>query len=312
MDAFFPYLGIEGNLSRHPGRPDGRRNREVAVQGRGNDARSIVKEVWLDASCVVGFYRAASVGDDVEPDAEEPGRHASLHPPADEKDRQAQPVSRRFVAPGMRTTTTWAFRVTAGLRIEEKLAELNRKRDYDAIMLKALADRLAEAFAERAHEARREFWGYARGEMLDNKALIGEEYQGIRPAPGYPACRTIRKSGRSSINEGGRGIGMALTESFAAARRFRLRLFLLTPEARYFGIGQSIGTSGGLRQTPGGFGGASRTMARLQSGYKPANRAWFPAVARGPVGQQVGYERAARFGVSKRHRSGPRRVGVTL
>ena len=134
------------------------------------------------------------------------------------------------------------FAVTAGLRIEEKLAELESKNDdYDAIMLKALADRLAEAFAERAHErARREFWGYARGEMLDNKALIREEYQGIRPAPGYPACPDhSEKRTLFDLLKVEEEIGMALTESFAMTPAASVcGYFFWRPEARYFGIGR--------------------------------------------------------------------------
>ena len=110
-----------------------------------------------------------------------------------------------------------AFAVTAGIGIEKKLAEFEAKKDdYSAIMLKALADRLAEAFAEWLHmKVRREFWGYARNEQLDNAALIREEYQGIRPAPGYPACPDhTAKAGLFDLLQA-RKIGMTLTESYA-------------------------------------------------------------------------------------------------
>ena len=110
-----------------------------------------------------------------------------------------------------------AFAVTAGLGIEKKLAEFEAKKDdYSAIMLKALADRLAEAFAEWLHmKVRREFWGYARDEQLDTAALIREEYQGIRPAPGYPACPDHTAKARLfELLQAGK-IGMTLTESYA-------------------------------------------------------------------------------------------------
>ena len=206
----------------------------------------IVKEGWLDASCVVGFYRAASVGDDVELSDAEGNPVATLHFIRQQMKKTGRPnlCLADFVAPGDANVDDYmgVFAVTAGLRIEEKLAELESKNDdYDAIMLKALADRLAEAFAERAHErARREFWGYARGEMLDNEALIREQYQGIRPAPGYPACPDhSEKRTLFDLLKAEEEIGMALTESFAMTPAASVcGYFFWRPEARYFGIGR--------------------------------------------------------------------------
>jgi 5-methyltetrahydrofolate--homocysteine methyltransferase len=134
-----------------------------------------------------------------------------------------------------------AFAVTAGLGIEKKLAQFRaQKDDYNAIMLKALADRLAEAFAEWLHmKVRREFWGYASDERLDTAALIREEYRGIRPAPGYPACpdHTV-KAPLFELLEAQR-IGMSLTESYAMLPAASVCGFYIAhPEARYFAVGK--------------------------------------------------------------------------
>jgi 5-methyltetrahydrofolate--homocysteine methyltransferase len=114
------------------------------------------------------------------------------------------------------------------------------KDDYSAIMLKALADRLAEAFAEWLHmRVRREYWGYARDEALDTAAMIREEYRGIRPAPGYPACpdHTV-KAGLFGLLQAGR-IGMQLTESYAMLPAASVSGFYLAhPEATYFAVGK--------------------------------------------------------------------------
>jgi len=131
--------------------------------------------------------------------------------------------------------------VTAGIGIEKKLAEFEAKKDdYSAIMLKALADRLAEAFAEWLHmRVRREFWGYARDERLDNAALIREEYQGIRPAPGYPACPDhTAKAGLFSLLQA-KKVGMALTESYAMLPAASVSgFYIANPDATYFAVGR--------------------------------------------------------------------------
>src|SRR5690606_13303496 len=170
------------------------------------DARAmldrIVEEKWLTAKGVFGFWPANSVGDDVEITP-----HPALSPTGGEEEKTMlrflrqqtdKPVERPdycladFIAPKDSGRQDWigAFAVTAGLGIEPHLERFRADHDdYSAILLKALADRLAEAFAERLHQrVRTEFWGYAPDEALDNEALIAEAYRGIRPAPGYPAC----------------------------------------------------------------------------------------------------------------------------
>jgi 5-methyltetrahydrofolate--homocysteine methyltransferase len=133
------------------------------------------------------------------------------------------------------------FAVTAGLGVEKKERQfLADHDDYSAIMLKALADRLAEAFAERLHQrVRTEFWGYAPDEALSNEDLIAEKYRGIRPAPGYPACPDHRvKRAMFEVLKAGE-IGMGLTESLAMTPAASVSGFYLAhPETTYFNVGR--------------------------------------------------------------------------
>ena len=134
-----------------------------------------------------------------------------------------------------------AFAVTAGLGIEKKLAEFEAaKDDYNAIMLKSLADRLAEAFAEWLHMmVRREYWGYASDERLDGAALIREEYRGIRPAPGYPACPDHSVKAPLFDLLRATEIGMSLTENYAMLPAASVSGFYFAhPEATYFAVGK--------------------------------------------------------------------------
>jgi 5-methyltetrahydrofolate--homocysteine methyltransferase len=135
-----------------------------------------------------------------------------------------------------------AFAVTAGHGLVESKARFEAAHDdYSAIMLTALADRLAEAFAERLHEqVRRELWGYAPDEQLDNEALIAESFQGIRPAPGYPACPDhTEKATLFSLLEAEGRAGMRLTETMAMLPAASVSgYYLWHPQARYFGVGR--------------------------------------------------------------------------
>jgi 5-methyltetrahydrofolate--homocysteine methyltransferase len=209
----------------------------------------IVLEKWLTARGVIGFFPANSVGDDVELYADET-RGAVLtvfH-------FLRQQMSKRrdapnlcladFVAPKETGVADYlgTFAVTAGIGIERKLAEFEADHDdYHAILLKALADRLAEAYAERLHErVRKEFWGYARGENLSNEELIKEEYRGIRPAPGYPACPDHTEKGILwTLIDPIENAGMHLTESYAMLPTASVSGFYFShPESQYFGIGK--------------------------------------------------------------------------
>jgi 5-methyltetrahydrofolate--homocysteine methyltransferase len=135
-----------------------------------------------------------------------------------------------------------AFAVTAGIGIDERVREFERAHDdYSAILLKALADRLAEAFAERLHErVRKEFWGYAADETLSNDDLIAENYCGIRPAPGYPACPDHTEKGLLwSLLDVDHTADIHLTEHFAMTPTAAVSGWYFShPEARYFGVGR--------------------------------------------------------------------------
>jgi 5-methyltetrahydrofolate--homocysteine methyltransferase len=145
-----------------------------------------------------------------------------------------------FVAPAPVADYIGAFAVTAGIGIESVLAD-HELDDYASIMIKALADRLAEASAEYLHrKVRTGAWGYANGENLDYPELIREAYQGIRPAPGYPACpEHSEKEKLFELLDATRNSGITLTESFAMTPAASVSGWYLShPEARYFGIGK--------------------------------------------------------------------------
>jgi 5-methyltetrahydrofolate--homocysteine methyltransferase len=149
-----------------------------------------------------------------------------------------------FIAPKSsgREDYIGAFAVTAGIGAEELARQYEAQHDdYSSIMVKALADRLAEAFAERMHErVRKEFWGYAPDENLDNDALIHEKYVGIRPAPGYPACPDhLEKRTLFQLLHVTENIGLQLTESCAMYPAAAVSgWYYANPEAKYFGLGK--------------------------------------------------------------------------
>jgi 5-methyltetrahydrofolate--homocysteine methyltransferase len=210
----------------------------------------LVKEKWLTARAVVGFFPANSSGDDdIEVYADETRAAVAhrLHHLRQQKSKpQNQPQSclADFVAPAGTGCADYigAFAVTAGIGIDEHVARFEAAHDdYSSIMLKALADRLAEALAERMHErVRRELWGYAPREHLDGEALIREEYQGIRPAPGYPACPDhTEKATLWQLLDPERTAGISLTESFAMFPTAAVSGFYFSHrQAHYFGVGK--------------------------------------------------------------------------
>jgi 5-methyltetrahydrofolate--homocysteine methyltransferase len=209
--------------------------------------KRIVAEKWLIANGVFGLFPANSVGDDVEIYADESRQMLRLtwHNLRQQQVRaEGKPnyCLSDFIAPKDSGVADYvgAFAVTAGLGIEKKLAEFAAQHDdYNAILLKALADRLAEAFAEHLHQrVRREFWGYAADEALSNDEVIAEKYRGIRPAAGYPACPDHTEKGPLfALLEAEKHTGMALTESFAMYPAAAVSGFYLAhPEARYFAV----------------------------------------------------------------------------
>ena len=220
--------------------------------------RRIVDEKWLGARAVVGFWPASSDGaEDIVVTAGgrwmvDGGRNGDAGSVVIHTLRQqmvkpsGQPnfALADFVAPLDSGVQDWigAFVVTTGIGLDERVAAYESTHDdYNSILLKALADRLAEAFAERLHErVRREFWGYASDEHLDNQAIIKERYQGIRPAPGYPACPDhTEKRTLFALLDAEKNAGVRLTESFAMLPTSAVSgYYFWHPDARYFGVGK--------------------------------------------------------------------------
>ena len=213
------------------------------------DARAmldtIIREHWLTAKAVFGLWPANSVGDDVVVDTGDGS--TTLHFLRQQVDK---PVERPdfcladFIAPKDSGKRDWigAFAVTAGIGIDAHVARFEADHDdYNAILLKALADRLAEALAERLHQCvRTDAWGYAADESLENDALIAEKYRGIRPAPGYPACPEHSEKGTLfELLDAGENAGMQLTESFAMLPTAAVSGYYFShPRSQYFVIGR--------------------------------------------------------------------------
>jgi 5-methyltetrahydrofolate--homocysteine methyltransferase len=209
----------------------------------------IVRERWITLNGVFGLFPAAQVNhDDIEIYADEDRRKALMtwH---NLRQQNVKPSGRAnlcladFVAPKANGVADWigAFAVSAG-GIEARVASLEKANDdYAAIMLKVLADRFAEAFAERLHQrVRREFWGYAADEQLGREQLIAEAYRGIRPAPGYPACPDHTSKGPLfGLLDAERRAKMRLTESFAMLPASAVSGFYLShPQSSYFAVGK--------------------------------------------------------------------------
>jgi 5-methyltetrahydrofolate--homocysteine methyltransferase len=224
----------------------GKAARDVYADGQAMLAR-IIDERWLTANGVVALLPAASVGEDIEIYRDESRTEIAMiwHG----QRQQTEKASDRnnlcladYIAPKHTRVRDWigAFAVTTGLGCEERARAFEAEHDdYSAIMVKALADRLAEAFAERLHErVRREFWGYAADENLDIKDLIAERYRGIRPAPGYPACPDHAAKGDMFDLLDAPAIGMGITESYAMTPPASVAGFYLShPESHYFAVG---------------------------------------------------------------------------
>ena len=214
------------------------------------DARAMLKQIidqrWFKAAAVVGFWSANSQGDDIVvfADAERTKPIAELHTLRQQLTRRegrANVALADFVAPQGHADHIGSFVVTAGIG-EDEVAERFKlaNDDYSSIMIKALADRLAEAFAERLHErVRKEFWGYAADETLSSPEMIAEKYRGIRPAPGYPAQPDHTEKGTLFQLIQGERIGVNLTESFAMWPGASVcGLYFGHPESHYFGVGR--------------------------------------------------------------------------
>jgi 5-methyltetrahydrofolate--homocysteine methyltransferase len=209
----------------------------------------IIDEKWLTARAVIGFFPANSFDDDILVFSDE-SRDDVVTVLHHLRQQLAKPPERPnwclsdFVAPAETELRDYigAFAVTAGIGIEAHVQRFEAAHDdYSSILLKALADRLAEAFAERMHErVRREFWGYASDESLANEQLIAEKYRGIRPAPGYPACPDhTEKQTLWELLEPDRNAGVELTDSFAMYPASSVSGWYFShPKSRYFGTGK--------------------------------------------------------------------------
>jgi 5-methyltetrahydrofolate--homocysteine methyltransferase len=243
-----------------------------------DDAQELLKEIidqkLLKANAALGFYPANSFGDDIilhdfveniqETPCEKHGSHKTVsytinkkNESSDSKDwlhhlrQQGQKASSLpnhalsdFVAPLQTGVTDYvgAFAVTTGIGIEALLEKYEKEHDdYNSIMVKSLADRLAEAFAELLHEkVRKEYWAYASEENLSPEELISEKYTGIRPAPGYPACPDhTEKRKLFGLLQAEENIGIYLTESYAMHPASSVSGFYFShPQSTYFGLGK--------------------------------------------------------------------------
>ena len=207
----------------------------------------IVEKRLLTAKAVVGFWPANSVGDDLEVyESGDPTRRQAILHTLRQQMRQGRGKANfalaDFISPldSERMDYIGGFAVCAGFGLGELVAEFEKNHDdYNAIMARALADRLAEAFAERMHErVRTELWGYAKNEAFSKDALIREQYQGIRPAPGYPACPDhSEKQTLFELLEVEKKIGIKLTENYAMWPTAAVSGFYFShPQSRYFGV----------------------------------------------------------------------------
>lgn len=218
-----------------------------------DDAQVVLDEIiekdLLYANAVVGMYPANSIGDDVEIYTDETRSEVltTFHMLRQQGKKGAGLPNLSladFVAPKSSGKTDYmgGFAVTAGIGIEPLIEKYEKDHDdYNSIMIKAVADRLAEAFAELMHEkVRKELWGYANEESFDNESLIREKYQGIRPAPGYPACPDhTEKETLFNLLEAEKHTGISLTESFAMYPASSVSgFYFMHEESKYFGLGK--------------------------------------------------------------------------
>ncbi|HBV22056.1 MAG TPA: methionine synthase, partial [Nitrosomonas sp.] len=211
--------------------------------------KKIVEQKWLSANAVIGLFPANAVGDDIEIYTDESRNQIAMtwHCLRQQTQKPTGKPNRclsDFIAPketGFKDAIG-LFAVGAGFGIDERIKAFEDAHDdYSAIVLKALADRLAEAFAEHMHmRVRREFWGYAKDETLENQQLINEEYLGIRPAPGYPACPDHTEKGPLfNLLDAQNRAGIIITESYAMVPTAAVSGFYFAhPESTFFAVGK--------------------------------------------------------------------------
>src|SRR6056297_2176213 len=283
---WMPFFNAWEFSGRFPAILDDPQRGEVA-RSLYDDARrmldEIVRDEWLQARGVAGIFPAAAVGDDIHiyTGEDRATTLATAHQLREQKRKaEGQPnlCLADFVAPAERGVADWigGFAVTTGHGIDSRVAAFEAEHDdYRSIMLKALADRLAEAFAERLHEhVRREIWGYAPDERLGNDALIAEDYRGIRPAPGYPACPDhTEKDVLWQVLDAEVRIGIRLTEHYAMMPAAAVSGWYFShPGSRYFQVGR---------------------IARDQVEDYAARKGWSVEEAERWLGPNLGYTRSA-------------------
>ncbi|MTI20390.1 methionine synthase, partial [Fulvivirga sp. RKSG066] len=204
----------------------------------------IVKSKLLTANAVIGIYEAKNEGDDLGffDNGKAKTQFHFLRQQGKKGKNLPNLCLADFISPKSEKEYAGCFAVTAGIGIEALIKKYEEAHDdYNAIMVKALADRLAEAFAELMHEkVRKEIWGYAKDESFDNESLIKESYDGIRPAPGYPACPDhTEKKLLFDLLEVEKNTGITLTESYAMYPAASVSGFYFAhPESKYFGLGK--------------------------------------------------------------------------
>jgi 5-methyltetrahydrofolate--homocysteine methyltransferase len=245
---FFHTWELKGTYPKIFENPEwGDRARELFEDAQA-ELRRLLDEGRLRARAVYGFFPANSVGDDVEvyTSADRGGLRATFHflrQQMDKGEAERNVCLADYVAPRDKCGADWlgAFAVTAGLGIGPIVAEHEKAHDdYRAIMVKALADRMAEGLAEKVHKQAREDWGYGRAEGLGIDDLIRERYRGIRPAPGYPACPDhTEKRTLFGLLDAEKAAGVTLTESFAMLPAASVSGFMIAhPDAKYFQVGR--------------------------------------------------------------------------
>ena len=210
--------------------------------------KTLVEEQWLTAKAVLGFHRANSDGDDIKlyRDEARSQSHTTLHHLRQQMDRNQQKANfclADFIAPeGKQADWLGSFAVSAGFGIETRVEQYKKDHDdYNAILLEALADRFAEALAEKMHALTRQYlWGYSADEALSNEDIIKEKYQGIRPAPGYPACPEHTEKGSLwALLQPEQRIGLKITESYAMWPAASVSgWYFAHPDSRFFGVGK--------------------------------------------------------------------------
>jgi 5-methyltetrahydrofolate--homocysteine methyltransferase len=245
---FFHSWEMKGSYPKILSDPERGAEAKKLFEDAQNMLKKIISEKWLHANGVIGFWPANTINDDdievytSDTRSEVKTVFHTLRQQTKKPANQPNIALADFIAPKGYTDYIGGFAVSTGFGIDEKVAEFEKDHDdYNAIMIKALADRLAEAFAEHMHElVRKELWGYAKDEKLTHDQIVKEEYVGIRPAQGYPACpEHTEKRLQFNLFEVEKNTGIQLTDSYAMFPTAAVSgLYFSHPQAVYFGLGK--------------------------------------------------------------------------